>query len=247
MNCNLKTSLQTPSPSPNSTQWNWGFSPWIFSNQRLFVKSSLAKYRKICTQEHTFNILWGLFFPPFHSKTTFVENFYAFAINYSLCNLTVFMESPLWMEKCASFSLLHVVLSLPLPQLESAPGDSARAWTDKTVQFCPTWYYREILCSFSTETMPSWHLCLSFCNPSLVSWKFFAGKKETWASLPPPGASPFMSSWEVELGFFCQDNCMTLQQKSGLCSLPGTVWRKTNFLACYIFFYLLKFCINTAK
>lgn len=52
------------------------------------------------------------------------------------------------------------------------------------------------------------------------------------------GASPFMSRWEVEFGLFCQDNCMTVQQKLGLYSLPGTVWRKRHFLACYIFFYL---------
>lgn len=186
MSCNLNTSLQTLPPSPNSTRWNGGFSPWIFSNQRLFLKTSLAKYRKICTQEYMFNVLWGLLFSPFHSKTSSVENFYAFAINYSLCNLTVFMESPLWMEQCASFSLLHVVLSLPLPQLESVLlGTLPRAWTDGTVQFCPTWYHHEVLCNFSAETMPSWHLCLSIWTPSLVSWEFFAGKKEAWASLPP--------------------------------------------------------------
>lgn len=240
MSCNLNTSLQTLPPSPNSTRWNGGFSPWIFSNQRLFLKTSLAKYRKICTQEYMFNVLWGLFFSPFHSKTSSVENFYAFAINYSLCNLTVFMESPLWMEQCASFSLLHVVLSLPLPQLESVLlGTLPRAWTDGTVQFCPTCYHHEVLCNFSAETMPSWHLCLSIWTPSLVSWEFFAGKKEAWASLPPWCFS-FHVSCEVELGLFCQDNCMMVQQKLGLYSLPGTVWRKKHFLACYIFFYLFE-------
>lgn len=240
MSCNLNTSLQTLPPSPNSTRWNGGFSPWIFSNQRLFLKTSLAKYRKICTQEYMFNVLWGLFFSPFHSKTSSVENFYAFAINYSLCNLTVFMESPLWMEQCASFSLLHVVLSLPLPQLESVLlGTLPRAWTDGTVQFCPTWYHHEVLCNFSAETMPSWHLCLSIWTPSLVSWEFFAGKKEAWASLPPWCFS-FHVSCEVELGLFCQDNCMMVQQKLGLYSLPGTVWRKKHFLACCIFFYLFE-------
>lgn len=185
MNCNLKTSLQTLPPIPNSTRWNQGFSPWIFSYQRLFLKSSLAKYRKICAQEHTFNILWGLFVSLFHSKSTSIENFYAFAINYSLCNLTAFMESPLWMEHVL-LSLSYMWFCLPLPQLEFVLlGTLPRAWTDRTVQFCPTWYHHEILCNFSAETMPSWHLYFSFCNPSLVSWEFFAGKKDAWASLPP--------------------------------------------------------------
>lgn len=150
------------------------------------------------------------------------------------------------MEQCAFFSLLHVVFSLPQPQESMLLRTLPRAWIDKTVPFCPTWYHNEILCNFSAEAMLSWHLCLSFCNPSLVSWEFFAGKKEVWASLPL-GASPFMSSWEVEFGLFCQDNCMTVQQKLGLYSLPETVWGKKHFLACCIFFYFLKLCINTAK
>lgn len=76
-------------------------------------------------------------------------------------------------------SLSYMWFCLPLPQLEFVLlGTLPRAWTDRTVQFCPTWYHHEILCNFSAETMPSWHLYFSFCNPSLVSWEFFAGKKD---------------------------------------------------------------------
>lgn len=151
------------------------------------------------------------------------------------------------MEQCASFSLLHVVLSPPLPQLEfMLLGTLPRAWTGRTVQFCPTSCHLEVLCNFSAETMSSWHFCLSFCHPSLVSWEFFVEKRKR-GPLFLLGASPFMSSCEVELGLFCQDNCTMVQQKLGLYSLPGTVRRKKHFLACYIFFYLSEILHQYAK
>lgn len=143
------------------------------------------------------------------------------------------------MEQCASFSLLHVVLSLPLPHLESVLlGTLPRAWTDRTVQLCPTWYHHEVLCNFSPETMPSWHL-LSFLLQSISGeLGILCRKKRKRGPLFLLGTSPFMSRCGIELGLFCQGNCVTVQQKLGLYSLPGTAWRKRHFLACYIFFYL---------
>lgn len=158
------------------------------------------------------------------------------------------MESPLWMEQCASFSLLHVVMSL-----------LCLSWNLCSWGLCPepgqteqfSFVQTGIIMKFYVTSVLRQCLLGTFVFPFAIHL-WWAGntlqEKRKRGPLFLFGASPIMSSCEVELGLFCWDNCMMVQQKLGLYSLPGTVWRKKHFLASYLFFSIcLKFCINNAN
>lgn len=246
MNWNLKISLQALPPNPNSTRWNQGFSLRIFSKDYSF-KIPLPNTGKYAPKNIHLIFYGVFFFPSFHSKTISLENFYAFAINYLLCNLTVYGKPMVNGAMCFFLSLTCGNVT-SLPQLESVLlGTLPRAWTDRTVWFCPTWYHKEIhvtsvlrQCLLGTFVFP-FAIHLWWAGSSLL-------EKRKHGPLFLFGASPIMSSCEVELGLFCWDNCMMVQQKLGLYSLPGTVWRKKSIFWPPIYFSIcLKFCINNAK
>lgn len=149
------------------------------------------------------------------------------------------MESPWWMEQCASFSLLHVVMSL-----------LCLSWNLCSWGLCPepgqteqfSFVQPGIIMKFHVTSVLRQCLLGTFVFPFAIHL-WWAGssllEKRKHGPLFLFGASPIMSSCEVELGLFCWDNCMMVQQKLGLYSLPGTVWRKKkHFLASYLFFYL---------